>query len=305
MPDVRLANAAFTILPNRGVLRLSGPDWVAFLQGLVSNDVASVGETHAIYACLLTPQGKFLHDLFLVADGDSLLIECEADRREDLIRRLNSYKLRSKIGISDVTGEFLAVAVFGESAASMLLSGGGAGDARQFGGGIAYDDPRLPALGVRLLLPTPSGLAPLEAAGIVNAPYQDYERLRIAEAVPDGSRDMEVEGATLLECNIDWLNGISWDKGCYTGQELTSRTRYRGLVKKRLVPVRISGEPPPSGSVLHLDGREAGEMRSHAGDLGLALLRLDALRSGRSMVVGETRLTPQIPPRLAAILSET
>jgi len=298
------SGALYAALPNRGVLRLSGEDRVAFLQGLVSNDVTEVAPDHAAYACLLTPQGKFLHDFFLVADGESLLIECEADRRDDLIRKLRLYKLRSKIEIADATDAFAVFGVFGAGVASLLAGGPGAGDARRFLDGIVYDDPRLDALGSRALLPKDRGEAGLAGLGFSLAPFAAYDRLRIAYAVPDGSRDMEASKAILLESNIDLLSGISWDKGCYMGQELTARTRYRGLIKKRLIPVRVAGPEPAVGTPLMEDGREVGEMRSSAGDLGLALLKLDAVRAGQPIRAGDTILTPALPPHLATVLTE-
>src|SRR5271170_6606543 len=103
----------FVQLPNRSFLRLSGADRLTFLQGLVSNDVTKVAPGHAVYSCLLTPQGKFLHDFFLIADGDSLLIECEADRRADLAQRLKMYKLRSKIEIAEA--EYAVSVDFGDA----------------------------------------------------------------------------------------------------------------------------------------------------------------------------------------------
>ncbi len=245
----------FTELPDRGVLRLSGEDRVQFLQGLVSNDVTAVAAGHAVYACLLTPQGKFLHDFFLVAAGEALLIECEAARRGDLLRRLKMFKLRSKIDLVDVSDEYVTFATLG---------------ARPFvppAGGILYDDSRLEQLGRRILLPKGTADAPLVALGLSWGGVEAYDRLRIALGVPDGSRDMVVEKAILLESNIDLLHGISWDKGCYMGQELTARTRYRGLIKKRLVPVRITGTAPESGEPLIENGREVGEMRSSVGDM--------------------------------------
>src|ERR1700689_1905233 len=213
--------SGFVRLPNRGFLRLSGPDRLTFLQGLVSNDVTKVAPGHAVYSCLLTPQGKFLHDFFLIADGDSLLIECEADRRAALAQRLRTYKLRSKIEIAEVE--------YGVFAGALSVEGA-----------IAYPDPRTAALGMRVLSSSDLEGSPL--------PFETYDRLRISLAVPDGSRDMEVGKAILLENNIDLLNGVAWDKGCYTGQELTARTRYRGLIKKRLVPIRIAGAVPPIGT---------------------------------------------------------
>src|SRR5579884_1775909 len=106
-----LTAGTYIELPGRGVLRLAGDDRVSFLQGLVSNDVSAVGPDRAVYACLLTPQGKFLHDFFLVSAGDALLIDCEDSRRGDLLDRLKRFKLRSKIEIADVSDAYQAVAM--------------------------------------------------------------------------------------------------------------------------------------------------------------------------------------------------
>jgi len=271
----------FVRLPGRGFLRLSGEDRLKFLQGLVSNDVDAAAPGHAVYNCLLTPQGKFLHDFFLITDGDSLLIECEADRRADLAQRLKMYRLRSKIEIAEA--DYDVFAAFG---AAPLVSDM-----------ILYPDPRRPALGTRVALP-----AGREAGAPI--PFDSYDRLRIAQAVPDGSRDMEIGKAILLENNIDLLNGIAWDKGCYTGQELTARTRYRGLIKKRLIPVRIVGTAPPIGTPLIEAGSEVGEMRSANGDIGLALLRLERLRKGSPIEIDGATLTPEPPSALAVVLAE-
>ena len=276
---------AFIRLPNRGFLRLSGPDRVAFLQGLVSNDVTKAVAGHAVYACLLTPQGKFLHDFFLIADSDSLLIDCEADRRADLAQRLRQYKLRSKI--DNAEADYGANALFG--------------DVPAIAGAIAYTDPRSAAFGTRLAAPSTVAM-PLGDAN--ELPFVDYDRLRIAQAAPDGSRDMEVGKAILLENNIDLLNGVAWDKGCYTGQELTARTKYRGLIKKRLLPVRIAGPVPAAGTPLIEDGTEVGEMRGATGDLGLALIRLERLRQAGPIVTAESALTPELPPALVQLLAQ-
>jgi hypothetical protein len=271
----------FVRLPNRGFLRLSGEDRLKFLQGLVSNDVNAAAPGHAVYSCLLTPQGKFLHDFFLIADGDSLLIECEADRRADLAQRLRMYRLRSRIEIAEA--DYAAFAAFGVAplASDELL----------------YPDPRTPALGTRVLLPAGNRAAP-------EIPFDLYDRLRIANAVPDGSRDMEVGKAILLENNIDLLNGIAWDKGCYTGQELTARTHYRGLIKKRLIPMRIAGAAPPVGTPLIENGSEIGEMRSASGDIGLALLRLERVRRPGPIAVDGAVLTPEPPLSLGVVIAE-
>src|SRR5260221_3240146 len=145
-----------------------------------------------------------------------------------------------------------------------------AGDAKPESDTLFFVDPRLAALGGRAYLPATN--VPAETGTSA-----DYDRLRITQGVPDGSRDLPVEKAILLENGFDELNAIDWDKGCYMGQELTARTRYRGLVRKRLMPVTIEGPAPAFGAPLLLGEKEAGEMRSANGELGLALIRLEAL----------------------------
>ena len=124
---------------------------------------------------------------------------------------------------------------------------------------IAAPDPRLPEAGWRLLSAMPLPTTALEA---------DWDRHRLALGLPDGSRDLEAEKTVLLEAGFDELNGVSWSKGCYMGQELTARTKYRGLVKRRLLPVEIDGPLPPPGSPVLRDGAEVGSMRSGCGRTG-------------------------------------
>ena len=154
-------------------------------------------------------------------------------------------------------------------------------------------DPRLPELGARAVLPRADAEAALQGAGFAPAGRGDYDTLRIRLGVPDGSRDLEVERATLLENGFDELGGIDWDKGCFMGQELTARTKYRGLVKKRLVPVEIDGPAPEPGTPVTADGKDAGVLRSTADGLGLALIRLEHLEAPLS--AGAARLTPMKP----------
>jgi folate-binding protein YgfZ len=130
-------------------------------------------------------------------------------------------------------------------------------------------------------------------AGLAPGNADDYDRLRLSLGVPDGSRDLPVEKAILLENGFDELHGIDWQKGCYMGQELTARTKYRGLVRKRLLPVEIEGPLPAPGTPVMAGDKEAGEMRSGADGLGLALLRLEHLEDG--LRCGESRLKPHRP----------
>jgi folate-binding protein YgfZ len=286
------------LLGDRAVLEIAGADRRDFLQGLVSNDVAKVSDARAVYAALLTAQGKYLHDFFIAAVGDAFLLDAEAARLADLKRRLGLYKLRAKVTLADAGDRFIVAAAFGRDALDALHLPAEPGAAVPFAGGLAYVDPRLAELGARLLLPRSAGLASLEAAGFRPAQSYVYDQLRLSLGVPDGSRDLVVEKAILLESGFDELNGVDWQKGCYIGQELTARTKYRGLIKKRLLPVAIEGPLPAPGTPVMLGTEDAGEMRSASGRTGLALLRLEALgevSAEKPLTAGAARLTVHKP----------
>jgi folate-binding protein YgfZ len=259
------------LLPARGVIAVAGPDRVAFLQGLISNDVTLAAPGRAVWAALLTPQGKWLADFFVLVDGERLLLDCARAQAADIVARLSRYRLRSRVELADVSSVWLVHAAW--DGAPELPPGT-----------VAAPDPRLPAAGWRILaahgLPT-------------SATAQEWDAHRIALGLPDGARDMEAEKSVLLEAGFDELGGVSWTKGCYMGQELTARTKYRGLIKRRLVPVSIDGPPPRPGTPILRGGAEVGTLRSIAGALGLAVLRLDAL--SQALVCGQARLRAHPP----------
>jgi len=289
---------AYAELVDRGVLEITGKDRRAFLQGLVSNDVNKVGPERAVYAALLTAQGKYLHDFFITELGDAFFLDVEASRLADLKRRLLLYRLRASVDVIDASERFAVSVLFGERALTGLGLPSDPGAATMLGDGIAYVDPRLLALGVRLLLPR-AGASVLSKMEFDKSDATAYDRLRLSLGIADGSRDLVVDRAILLEAGFDELNGVDWQKGCYVGQELTARTKYRGLVKKRLVPVAIHGPLPVPGSPITLGGNEVGEMRSGQDGVGIALLRLEAvdesLSTGVPLTAGNARLVPRKP----------
>ncbi|MCQ8279424.1 folate-binding protein [Acetobacteraceae bacterium KSS8] len=240
-------------LPARAVLAIEGPDRVSFLQGLVSNDVALAAPGRAVWAALLTPQGKYLADFFLFSHGDRLLLDCEAAQAAILATRLSRFRLRAKVTVA-------------ETALKVAASWDGAPP--DGAGLIVAPDPRLAEAGWRLIG---------ETLPEATADESDYDTHRLLLGLPDGTRDSEPEKTVLLEAGFDELNGVSWSKGCFMGQELTARTRYRGLLKRRLVPVSGDGALPPPGTPLMADGREIGTMRSSREKNGLAVLRLEHL----------------------------
>ncbi len=260
------------LLPHRGVVEVTGGDRLAFLQGLVSNDVTRAAPGQAVWAALLTPQGKWLADFFILADGERLLLDCGREAAPGLVASLSRFRLRSKVALRDASAEFAVHA--------------GWGGAEPPGGVISAPDPRLPEAGWRALSSTP--LAGDATAG-------EYDRHRLALGLPDGAPDMEREKSVLLEGGFDELSGVSWSKGCYMGQELTARTKYRGLLKKRLFPVAIEGPVPPPATPVTRDDAEVGEMRSARDGIGLALLRIEVATAGGTLRCGEATLTPRIP----------
>ena len=291
-----MAERRALILESRGFLRASGADTRPFLQGMISNDIEKLSANHALWSAFLTPQGKFLHEFFLSLDPrdpEAILIECEAARRDDLKRRLSMYKLRSKVAIEDASDDIVAAAFFGPGTAEALGLSDEPGTAAAFAGGTAFIDPRLAELGARAVLPRATARAALGGAGFGIATPEDYDRLRISLGVPEGSRDLEIERSPLLENGFDELHGVDWDKGCFMGQELTARTKYRALIKKRLVPVEIEGPTPDPHTPVMRGGKDVGTMRSSAGGIGLALLRLDALDGELS--AGGAKLSPRRP----------
>lgn len=289
----------FVILNDRGIVRVNGPDARAFLQGLITNDIEKAALGRVIYAALLTPQGKYLFDFFIVtlvdaSGAESLYLDCERLRAADLIARLSAYKLRSRIAIANATDDFRVIALLGDGPHDSEALRGFEGRGGPFAGGLCYVDPRYAGIGARALLPA-SGLGELMEAGFVEAEPERYERLRLYYGLPDGSRDLAVEKSPMLESGFGDLNAIDWNKGCYVGQELTARTRYRGLVKKRLLPVEIEGALPPFGAPVRDGSSAIGEMRTSFDGYGIALLRMDeldrAMAEGRKPVAEEATLT--------------
>jgi len=262
-------------LEDRGVIAVSGEEAQDFLQNILSNDMRKVSPERAIYAALLTPQGKYLFDFFIAERDGELLFDCEAERKDELLRKLMMYRLRAKAEIVDRSAELAVWAIFGEAATGAepldRLAEPGAGQA--YKGGLVYRDPRLAQMGWRSVLPAG------EAPDFERIERERFEAHRLAQGVPDGPRDMEVDRTLALEADLDLLDGVDFDKGCYVGQELTARMKHRGKVRKRLMPVRLSGGTAEPGAEIARDGKTVGTIRSVAGDKAIALIRLDALEA--------------------------
>jgi folate-binding protein YgfZ len=256
-------------LAGRGVIGVSGSDRVSFLNGLVSNDVALVAPGQAVWAALLSPQGRYISDFFIFTDENRLLLDAPRAMVADLLRRLARFRLRAQVELQDLSESLQVYAAWAGMPPAVP---------------VTAPDPRLELAGCRML-----SAEPIET----NASEAAYDAHRLSLGLPDGPPDLEPDKTLLLEAGFDELHGIAWDKGCYMGQELTARTKYRGLVKRRLVPVTMQEPPPAPGTPVMADGSEVGTLRSSAGQIGLAMLRIDALK--KPLIAGNALVTPNLP----------
>jgi hypothetical protein len=272
------------LLAGRGVVSVEGPQARPFLQGLVTNDVGKLDHDCAIHAGLLSPQGKILFDFFVVQSADGVLLDVAKDRAGDLAKRFTLYKLRAPVTIKDVSESYRVYAVFGPESLP---------DDAVVNGGITYSDPRMEALGRRAIV----------AAGlpvIANSDTSAYDDHRIAIGVPEGGRDYAFGDAFPHEALFDQLNGVSFTKGCYVGQEVVSRMEHRGTARKRIVPVEtVDGSPLRANEPVRAGEVEIGTVGSVSGSRGLALLRLDRTEEfaakGVSIDAGGATLRVDIP----------
>ncbi len=283
-----------TALDDRGILRIAGEDRAPFLQGLISNDIMKASPSRALWSAFLTPQGKFLHDFFIHVHEETLLLDAERARLADLRQRLSRFKLRAKVELAEASDDWVVAVAWGPGTAACLGLPEKPGAACAFADGHACIDPRLAELGARLVLPRSTAASTI-AEHFATGGRDGYNDLRLAHGIPDGSQDLEIERSILLENGFDELGGIDWEKGCYIGQELTARTRYRALIKKRLLPAVFDGTAPAPGTPVVKDGREVGVLRSTSGKRALALLRLDALEKPGELLSGGQSLVVETP----------
>jgi folate-binding protein YgfZ len=280
-------------LPGRALLRIAGDEAKGFLNGLISNDAARIAPDRAIMAALLTPQGKFLFEMLIAEWQGALWLDVAADRAAELAKKLTLYRLRAKVTIEQAAG-WQAHALIGDGTATALGLPDDAGSAGPVGQGFGFIDPRLNLLGARVWLPEGAPPPPGQPGD-----FTSYETLRLSLGVPDGIRDIEIDKGLLLENHFEALNGVDFKKGCYVGQELTARTKYRGLVKKQLYKVSAGSPLPPIGTMVMLGEQEAGTIRSSLGNQGLALLRLEAVakaaETGEVLRAEGIALIPKLP----------
>jgi folate-binding protein YgfZ len=266
------------LLTDRSVLRVAGDPARHFLNNLVTTEVETLAPGEARYAALLSPQGKIVADFFIVAapEADTVFyIDCPAELGAELLQKLTFYRLRTKVAI-EKTG-LSVVTVWGDDGKGVE--------------GIAFVDPRLKSLGLRVLVsPDAAGIATLADASA-------YDAHRIALGVPKGGVDFLYNDAFPHDADLDKLYGVDFKKGCFIGQEVVSRVEHRGTARNRIVPVAFDRAAPPIGANVTAGGKTVGTMGSSAGEIGLAMLRVDrvadALAAGTGLSADGITLRPR------------
>ena len=277
------------LLPDRGVVKVAGEDARKFLNGLITADAGKVTPQQAVFAALLTPQGKIMVDMIVAEapaeDGGGFFIDCPRALARTLADRLNFYKLRAKVMVEDLSEALGVMAVW---------NGGGATDY-----GLCYADPRLSALGMRCMLPPHLAAEAAADIGATLVEAAAYEAHRIACGIPRGGLDFNYNDAFPHEADMDQLNGVDFDKGCYVGQEVVSRVEHRGTARKRVVPVTFEEFGPQEGVTVMAGDVAVGVMGSSVRGRGLAMLRLDrigeALAGGQALIAGGIPIHPVKP----------
>jgi folate-binding protein YgfZ len=255
------------LLPDRGVVKVVGDTARQFLNGLVTGDMTKVAPDSPRFAALLTPQGKIIAD-FIIAeapaeDGGGFFLDCPRALASTLVEKLNFYKLRAKVICEDLSDVLGVMAIWEGTADSDF--------------GLSYPDPRLPALGSRIMLPPQLATAAAADIGAELTGPDDYETHRIAHGVPRGGLDFAYGNTFPHEADMDQLNGVDFDKGCYVGQEVVSRVEHRASARSRVVPISYEEFAPTSGLPIMAGEKQVGTLGSTAKGRGLALMRLDRI----------------------------
>jgi folate-binding protein YgfZ len=263
------------LLPDRGVIKVAGDDAPKFLNGLVTSDMAKVAPDRAAFAALLTPQGKIIADFIIAeaepADGGGFFLDCPRALVLTLVQRLNFYKLRAKVIIEDLSDILGVMAIWDGSGTSEY--------------GLVYGDPRLVELGARMMLPPHRAADAAKELGAKLVDAAEYEAHRIRLAIPRGGLDFVYGDVFPHETDMDQLNGVDFEKGCFVGQEVVSRIEHRGTARNRIVGVRYDEFAPEPGIPVQAHEKPVGVLGSSARGRGLAMLRLDRL--AEAMAKGE------------------
>ena len=248
------------ILEDRGILFIQGSDTKEFLQNLITNDIDKVDEANSCFSSLLTPQGKYLFDFLVVEHKKGYFIDCEKKQIEELFKQLNIYKLRSDIEILNLSNEFVVAAFSYEK--FMLFDGAKdlPGNTFKYGEDPVFLDPRHKKLGGRLIINLEKLYLSLKKLDLKSTNPEEYYKLSYELGIPQKNTEKLRNKLFGIECNFEELNGIDFKKGCYIGQEITSRIKLRNKLSKRLLPIQLIEGKLIEGSTIKNNENEIGKV---------------------------------------------
>ena len=250
----------YSILNERTVITVTGQDSLRFLQGLVTNDLNKLEDDNAIYACMLTPQGKYFADFFIKKEQDKILIDLPKLRKDEIKNKLNLYKLRSLVSIEDSLYKVVFLPI--ENLKNFAHSN------------IIFQDPRSNKMGLRCFA-TDATLEDISKH--LKYDQNAYDSLRIDNFIAEGEKDLVPGKSFLLEYGLDNLNAIDYKKGCYVGQELVARAHYQGIIRKKIAQIHSKTDLPELGTLIYIDQQKIGTICSSIKNKGLALIRTENL----------------------------
>tara|TARA_B100001013_G_C24543059_1_gene415437 strand:- start:76 stop:963 length:888 start_codon:yes stop_codon:yes gene_type:complete len=248
------------ILEDRGILFVNGLDAKEFLQNLITNDIDKVDDTNSCFASLLTPQGKFLFDFLVVKHKNGYFIDCEKKQTEELFKQLNIYKFRSKIEIMNLSNEFVVAAFSYEKFMSFDKAKDVLGNTFKYREDSILLDPRHKKLGGRLVINLEKLYLSLKKLELTSAEPEEYYKMSHDLGIPQKNMDKLRNKLFGIECNFEELNGIDFKKGCYVGQENTSRIKLRNKLSKRLLPIQLIKGELKEGSSIFNNENEVGKV---------------------------------------------
>ena len=261
----------YIVFEDRSFFEIKGEDKDTFLQGLITNDINKCTDKKSIYSAFLSPQGKFLADFFILKYENSYLFETPKLFLEELLKKLNNYKLRSKIDIVEKQSLISLSILGGDEIFGKLDS---LGSTIKIDDGYAFIDPRNKELGIKVIINKDTINFFAKKYDLIEEDINKYEEIRINNAIPNSIFDLKYNNSLILENNFDKINAISWDKGCYVGQEITARIKYRSLLKKNLLKVKILNGFVSSGDHIYFEEKLIGTITSNNKNIALAMIRL-------------------------------
>jgi tRNA-modifying protein YgfZ len=263
----------YSVILDRSIIQVKGLDTYKYIQGLVSNDINQLSKDNSLYTLFFNAQGRYLYDAFIYyLEANNIIMDIPSSKSTEVLNRLNMHKLKSNVEIKDISGDYRIISILGQNAYKEFSLPYKIGATTNKGNIIVAFDPRTILMGLRCVINNE------EYDSFVKGYVLDqdcYEQTRIDSLIPEGAKDLIYEKSLPLEYGMDKFNAISFSKGCYVGQELTTRTKSVGVIRKVIAKITSDKELPALGTEIYSGNNKIGIVCSSYQNKGLALIRLD------------------------------